>query len=219
MRSIQQITRCLLKGAAVRGEPLALISAGSQRSVDRKAAGGARRAAVLVPFVEVDGVPSCVFSVRSASVSTHKSQVSFPGGHVEPGESNSAAALREASEEFGPGFREGFEVVDTCRDVLAITGTVVMPIVGCRREPLALDSVRFETAEVASVFSLPIAHLLDDANREVRTYEERGARPAVEMPVFHGGPEPIWGLTAFILEGVLESLVRPCLGEPTPRGS
>jgi 8-oxo-dGTP pyrophosphatase MutT (NUDIX family) len=211
---VSALKKCLVNGAALRGGPLPLISAASQRSVDRKAARGARRAAVLVPFAEVDGNLSCIFNVRSASVSTHKSQVSFPGGHVEAGETAADAAFREASEEFGPGFRSGFERVDACRDVLAVTGTVVTAVVAVREKPLTLDAVDFEVAEVASVFALPVAHLLDDANREVRSYEERGGRPAIEMPVFHGGPEPVWGLTAFILDGVLENLVRPCVERP-----
>ena len=69
------------------------MSKTTQKDVERKAAAGARRAAVLVPICVVDGELSCVFCVRSAAVSTHKSQVSFPGGHREDGESAADAAL------------------------------------------------------------------------------------------------------------------------------
>lgn len=186
--------------------PLGLLPDSVQRQVRRKRQGGARRAAVLVPFCEIDGELSCVFSVRSAKVSTHKSQVSFPGGHFEDGETAVETALREAREEFGSDFQKGFDAVDECDDVRAITGTIVTPVVGCRADALDLGAdVEFCDSEVASVFSLPVAHLLDDRNREVKTYERRGV-----MPIFHGGPEPIWGLTAYILDGVLENLVRPC---------
>ena len=90
--------------------------------------------------------------------------------------------------------------------MLAVTGTVVTPIIGGRRTPLSLqDDVAFCDAEVAEIFSLPVAHLLDRRNREVREYTNRGP-----LPVFHGGPAEVWGLTAFILDGVLEKLVRPC---------
>ena len=31
------------------------------------------------------------------------------------------------------------------------------------------------------------------------------------MPYFEGGPAKVWGLTAFITEGVLARVLRPCL--------
>ena len=189
-----------------------LVSKTVQRSVARKEAKGARAAAVLVPLCEIGGELSCVFSVRSSQVSTHKSQVSFPGGHRESGETAVEAALRETSEEFGRAFSRGFVAVDTCAPVLAITGTVVTSVVGCRSEPLddlAAVAADVSEAEVSEVFALPLTHLLDDAHREVRDYPQRG-----RLPVFHGGPEEIWGLTAYILDGVLQKLVRPCWDLP-----
>lgn len=67
----------------------------------KAAARASRRAAVLVPFCLKEGRPAVLFTVRSQHVSTHKGQVSFPGGHTEPGESAPVAAVREAHEELG----------------------------------------------------------------------------------------------------------------------
>ena len=209
LSTITSLSQCILERSALRGGPLRLVSKTTQEDVERKAAAGARRAAVLVPICVVDGELSCVFCVRSAAVSTHKSQVSFPGGHREDGESAADAALRETAEEFGERFRAGFEVVDRCLPIPAITGTVVDAIVATREAPVDLlaDVSRSED-EVDAVFSLPLSHLLE--HREVRDYGNRG-----QLPVFAGGPEEIWGLTAYILDGVLERLVKPCWKQPT----
>ena len=208
---VATIQQCMERRAAHIG-PVPLVTRRVQESIATRRKNGARTAAVLVPIAAINGEAHVVFSVRSDKVSTHKSQVSFPGGHIELGETGEQAALREAREEFGPDFERGFAVVAECRDVLAVTGTVVTPIVACRTAPLELArDVVYEADEVAEVFSLSVAHLLDPANREAREYENRGT-----LPVFHGGPVEIWGLTAYILDGVLEKLVRPCFEARPP---
>lgn len=42
-----------------------------------------------------------LFTLRSSSVGTHKGQVSFPGGHIDKGETAEQAAVRECIEELG----------------------------------------------------------------------------------------------------------------------
>ena len=76
-----------------------------------------------------------MFSVRSDKVSTHKSQVSFPGGHIELNETAERGALEAR---VWTRFESGFSVVAECREVLAVTGTVVTPVVACRSRPLDL---------------------------------------------------------------------------------
>eukprot|EP00953_Heterococcus_sp_UTEX-ZZ885_P032175 16813-Heterococcus_DN1.PRE.1 len=83
-----------------------------------KFAATARSAAVLVPLCNDNGVPSVLFTARSQAVSTHKGQVSFPGGHVEAGEDAAAAALREAIEECGSGIGS-VQVLGLCQTVPA----------------------------------------------------------------------------------------------------
>lgn len=60
-----------------------------------------RQAAVLVPLCSSNGEACCLFTLRSAFLSSHSNQICFPGGAVEPGETLEAAALRETVEEIG----------------------------------------------------------------------------------------------------------------------
>ena len=54
--------------------------------------------AVLIPVLERDGEAQILFEVRSGNVA-QAGEVSFPGGHLEPGESAQQAAVRESCEE------------------------------------------------------------------------------------------------------------------------
>ena len=177
-----------------------------------------RRASVLVPLVNVDGEASVLFTVRSGTVSTHRGQVAFPGGHLEPGESSADAALRELREETA---LTGV-VLGPWKMARAITGTMVTPMVGVlvREGTASLQAAMMDEdhildmspdqvsaagavlpAEVASAFSLPVRHLCDPANRTRETLS-----PTFRATRFTGGPEPVWGLSAFFLEGVLHEV-------------
>src|SRR5437879_12001628 len=59
------------------------------------------RAAVLVPLVERGG-PHVIFAKRTDRVGTHRGQISFPGGTIDPADRSPLdAALRESEEEVG----------------------------------------------------------------------------------------------------------------------
>jgi 8-oxo-dGTP pyrophosphatase MutT (NUDIX family) len=62
-----------------------------------------RKAAIFVTLCNQNDNPSILFTLRSENLGTHKGQVSFPGGHLEIGETAEKASIRETIEELGNG--------------------------------------------------------------------------------------------------------------------
>ncbi|HEY1099096.1 MAG TPA: CoA pyrophosphatase, partial [Myxococcota bacterium] len=188
---------------------LAAIGARVQGLARRRLSGEMKRAAVLVPLCHVDGVPSVLFTKRTETVGTHKGQVSFPGGRVDPDDVDAIdTALRELDEEVGI-TRDRVRVIGAFHEALAITGVGVTPVIGYVGE-LDVRTLTTSAAEVQEPFTLTLAQLVDPAHR---TRQVLGTRSA---PLFDAGPHPVWGLTAWILDEVL----RHALGLPlTPIAS
>jgi 8-oxo-dGTP pyrophosphatase MutT (NUDIX family) len=152
-----------------------------------------REAAVLVPIVWHATGPSILLTLRAANLAAHAGQVAFPGGRIEPGESAEAAALREAAEEVGLDPRLP-EVAGQLPQHLTGTGYRVTPVVALVPPPLTLTP---DPGEVAAIFELPLATVLDPAAPERRRAEFRG-----RMREFWVWPHPehfIWGATAAML--------------------
>src|SRR5688500_3612213 len=91
----------------------------------------ARRAAVLVPIVDDGGAPRLLLTRRAEQMSSHKGQVAFPGGMVDPRDRDvTDAALREAEEEIALP-RASVETLGELDDFPTVTDTVsVTPVVG-----------------------------------------------------------------------------------------
>jgi 8-oxo-dGTP pyrophosphatase MutT (NUDIX family) len=124
-----------------------------------------KRAAVLVALCSRNNEASVLFTVRSDKVGTHKGQVSFPGGHINDGESPTEAALRETYEEIGSQIGP-IRILGLCQTVPAITGTLVTPVVGyLERDVGDMQHFSLNTGEVKSAFTRPIGKLLDPAYR------------------------------------------------------
>ena len=156
-------------------------------------------AAVLVPVIERQQGLTVLFTQRTAHLSDHAGQVSFPGGRCEEGDQAPVhTALRETQEEIGldPAL---VEVLGLLPEYRTGTGYSVTPVVGLVRPPFVLAPDSFEVAEV---FETPLAFLLDPANHQRHSMEVGGAvRHYYAMP--YSGYF-IWGATA----GMLVSLRR-----------
>ena len=160
-----------------------------------------RPAAVLVPVIDHAEGLSVLFTRRTAHLHDHAGQISFPGGRAEPTDSSLRhTALREAEEEIGLDPAR-VEILGELNEYLTVTGYRVTPVVGLVAPPLELRPDEFEVAEI---FEVPLAFLLDPANHQRNTVVQEGRRRGYyAMPY---GPYYIWGATA----GMLMNLYR-CL--------
>lgn len=183
-------------------EAIAACLRGLRRPTVRELAGAAsparpRCAAVLVPLFRLAERWRVLYIRRAEHERDHHSgQVAFPGGRCEPPEREAVqTALREAREEIGLD-PAAVEVLGALAPVQTVSGFLVMPVVGHIPWPLPLAP---DPAEVARIFSIPLAWLEDPANRQVRVWPEGGhpqARRVVFYEPFDG--ERLWGVTAGI---------------------
>jgi 8-oxo-dGTP pyrophosphatase MutT (NUDIX family) len=158
-------------------------------------------AAVLVGLVRREEGMQVLLTRRTDALRNHAGQVSFPGGRLEADDTDAvAAATRETFEEVGIpaslitplGYLDAFTT---------ITGFRVLPVVAT----IANDYVaRPDANEVAEVFEVPLAFLLDPANLASLSLEHRGRARQVWEFSYPG--QRIWGVTAAIVVNLRERL-------------
>lgn len=160
-------------------------------------------AGVLVPLIERAEGLTLLLTERSAHLPDHPGQVSFPGGRQEPGDRDLVeTALRETEEEIGLA-RARVSVLGCLDPYRTGTGFVVTPVVGLVAPPveLVLDSY-----EVAEVFEVPLAFLLDPANR--RRERRRYPEGVYDYHLYEFGGRRIWGATAAMIVNFVELVGR-----------
>jgi 8-oxo-dGTP pyrophosphatase MutT (NUDIX family) len=162
------------------------------------------RAAVLIPLVDRPEGLTVLFTQRSAELTNHPGQVSFPGGRIEPGDAGAwEAAVREAQEEIGlPGDR--IRRVGYLHDHLVISGFVVTPVVAYVTPGFDL---RLDRTEVDDTFETPLDFLIDRANR-VPTTRRIGGQPFTSWDIPWQGRR-IWGATAGMVVSLADLLTGP----------
>jgi 8-oxo-dGTP pyrophosphatase MutT (NUDIX family) len=161
-----------------------------------------RAAAVLIPIVLHSTGATILLTERAAHLSAHAGQVSFPGGASEVHDADAiATALRETEEEIGLQARQ-VEVLACLGEYHTISGFCVTPVVGLIRPGFSLVP---DPTEVADVFELPLAVLMDRTRYEKRWVSRKGVRGTTHFLEFE--QRVVWGATAGMLLNFSQDLM------------
>jgi 8-oxo-dGTP pyrophosphatase MutT (NUDIX family) len=158
-------------------------------------------AAVLIPIIARPEGATVVFTERAADLRDHAGQISFPGGKIDPQDSDDiAAALREAEEEISLP-RTAVDVIGRLGRYETRTGFAISPVVGL----LPVDQLLIpQSREVASVFEVPLAYLINSQN--IETHSRIWQNISRDFYAITYEERYIWGATAGIVAQLAKQL-------------
>ncbi len=167
---------------------------GAERLLPKDFLDNLRRAAVLAPVICRKSGHSVILTRRAEHLTSHKGQISFPGGGRDAEDFDAAAnALREADEEIGlPPDR--VEVIGYLDDYPTISNYRVTPVIGIIEGPF---DPRPDPSEVAEVFEVPLSLVLDP-----KAYKRKSlSRDGLIIPYheLNWKNYRVWGATAGML--------------------
>ena len=177
-----------------------------------------RRSAVFIPLVRKDGEIHILFEVRASSLKHRPSEISFPGGGIEEGETPMEAAIRETQEEIGS-YPEDIKIISELDLLVTPVKYIIHPFAGYLDN---IDHISLNKDEVDHVFMVPLSYLLE--NQPKKYFNTVQVVPDQDLPFdlipgnknykFENGKSQIlfykykdyviWGITAKILYNFLE---------------
>ncbi|MGN6605796.1 MAG: NUDIX hydrolase [Jatrophihabitans sp.] len=158
----------------------------------------ARQSAVLIAFADGEAGASVLLIQRSTTLRKHAGQVAFPGGSVDATDPSAvAAALREAEEEVGLDPASVEVVAEYPPLYIPVSRFAVTPVIAWWRDPHPVEPR--SRGEVARVELVPVAELVDPANRFQVRHPMGYVGPGVEAAGLF-----VWGFTAIVRSGLLD---------------
>lgn len=160
---------------------------------------GGRPSAVLVLLGEDrPGEPDVLVLQRAATLRQHPGQPAFPGGAADPGDADPpATALREAEEEVALDPTTVTVLAQLPKLWIPVSGFVVTPVLAWWHRPHEVHPRQPE--EVAHVVRLPVAELVDPANRLRVRHHSGWVGPAFQVRGML-----VWGFTGGVLATLLD---------------
>jgi 8-oxo-dGTP pyrophosphatase MutT (NUDIX family) len=149
-------------------------------------------AAVLIPVFEEDGEVRVVLTRRASHLRTHRGEVSFPGGRIEPEETPVSAALREAAEEIGLD-PAPVEILGQLQPLSTMSSS----------SSITRQQLHPNPAEVEHVFDVSLAELLTDEVFSSELWSRDGGITLFPVFFFDLPEDIVWGATARILHELL----------------
>jgi 8-oxo-dGTP pyrophosphatase MutT (NUDIX family) len=158
----------------------------------------ARLSAVLLVLVQGPAGAEVLLTRRSMQMNSHRGEMSFPGGRVDPGETPVETALREAHEEVGLD-PEAPQIVGELEHMSTIVSkSYIVPVVATLDHRPELSP---QTMEVDRILWTPVSELT-----RAGTYRlERWGNLPFDHPLhfFELDDETVWGATARMLVDLL----------------
>ena len=159
-----------------------------------------RQAGVLILLHAMDDELSVTLTRRAANLQHHASQISFPGGGVDLGESWQMAAVRETHEEIGIK-SESISVITGLEPVFVYrSNNLMFPFVATLTDA---PKGTLNKGEVDSAFAVKLSEVR--AGRGVYSNIAYSWKP-VDVPGFRVSEGVIWGATAMVLSQLLSIL-------------
>jgi peroxisomal coenzyme A diphosphatase NUDT7 len=155
---------------------------------------------VLVVLADdADGDAGVLLTRRSKLLRNHSGEISFPGGRLDPDESPTDGALREAQEEVGLAPRLVEIVGELAHLSTVVSHSYIVPVVARMAAQLPLSAT---SSEVERVMWVPLHDLVRDDTYRV---ERWGTPPGDRLlHFFELDDETVWGATAFVLADLLQ---------------
>ena len=160
-----------------------------------------RCASVLILLVNKNNSPHVILTLRTDSVSTHKGQVSFPGGGVDDTDENYLfTALRETHEEIGVP-PEKIKILGEFDDYISLAGFEVHVYAGITDYPVEYN---LSADEIDTILEVPLSIFCNKEYYKCDIIQHKGNEVAVYYYDWQG--TTIWGMTARILTDFAEMI-------------